>query len=341
MHGGLIKFVDDYDFTGMTRHKQTNMAKNNIIIYLIIGIVILVATGVIDLGGIISSGDDSKVVDSMNACPFGVGVVPSDGKTTITLNTGDALATSALGANVSYYVFEKDSGMFLKEGTTSAGTTSFTLPYCGEYSMILYDDDATGVDYLPVTLDLIQTYSSAQPVNVDLYRESAATIDKVRDPVDFDTNVSTTAGALTEFDIRISATTANAVLNNPVIRVEAQSNCTEEVYLPTLKSVTCPDRLAADAILDGEWCFMFEEQIISKDGARTFAGSFLVDSSTDCSAVSVDSNMTFSVIDTGMYIESDYKTQGISAFKFGTENPTGNVDVGASDATNTGFLSFN
>ena len=50
-------------------------------------------------------------------------IYPSDLETTIDLNTKDALATTDINANVTYYVFKAGTGEFIKSGTTSDGSS--------------------------------------------------------------------------------------------------------------------------------------------------------------------------------------------------------------------------
>lgn len=265
---------------------------------------------------------------------------PSDLTTTITLNTGDALATTAVGANVSYYVFDAN-GRYLKEGTTSSGTASFTVPTGGNnYKVLLYYDAGT-TDYLPTEVTFSTdgadpTGRAVQTINVDLLKESAATISKVRDPVDLNSNLtSTAAGSTVPFDLLIKASTSNAALYKPFIRAMGNKTSIEKVNFPGLTEITCPDRLPTGAT-QKTTCFQIDKIIKSSDGIQTYSGNLKIDSANAPGSTEV---MNFTIADTGIYKDADYKTKGYSAFKYGAENPVNDADIGAADSS-TGELGF-
>lgn len=309
---------------------KNNMAKNNqLLVYIVIGVVAALALGLIDMpsgiSDIFSSGDE---VDEL---------YPSDLKTTVTLNTGDALATTATNANVSYYVFDS-SGKYLKEGTTSSGTASFTVPSGGNYRILIYDDSSAtaAIDYLPIEVTFSTDGDSpadraVTTVNVDLFRESNITVEAIRDPVDLDRNVSQGVGQTVNFEVLISAETSNAVINKPILRIEGNSTCLELVTFPSLDAVTCPDRITLSTERKA-WCFKYNDQVKSSDGIKTFAGNLKMDASTACPTASDVDNVNITVMDTGIYKEANYKTAGYSAFKYGSENPISNANIGAGDS---------
>ena len=105
---------------------------NNGFIWMIVGVaaILLWSNGAFDafIGGE-DGGDDANIG-------------PADLKTTITLNTKDALATSATDAKVSYSVFNGD-GSYLKDGTTTTGTGSFTVPWDGDYTILAWKAGTT------------------------------------------------------------------------------------------------------------------------------------------------------------------------------------------------------
>jgi len=255
-------------------------------------------------------------------------IYPSDKETTITLNTGDELATTATDATVKWYLFDS-SGAYLKTGTTSSGTSSFNVPVSASYDLIIYYDEAGGNDFLPKEISFTTASEPTQTVNVDLRKESAATIDKVRDPVDLDTNVSVGAGQTVSFDLLISATTSNAALNNPIVVMNANSTSVESIKITGLAKVDCPDRLS-EATDRNLYCYKDTRQIIASDGIVTYTGSLKMD---DSSAAVDGDVVNFTIIDEGMYIESDYRTAGKSAFMYGAEDPVDDSDVAAADSS--------
>ena len=259
---------------------------------------------------------------------------PSDLKTTITLNAGDKLATTATNVNASYYVFTA-TGDYLKEGTLSTGTGSFTVPTGGNYKVILYSDTGT-TDYSPIEVSFSTdgddpTGRAVKTVNVDLYAESNATIDLVRDPVDLNGNVSIGAGQTVKFDILYSATTSNAAVNKPVIQIDVNDTCIvqNKVFITGLTKVDCPDRLSEGAYRDHVCFASGKERVSAEDGIVTVSGSFKIEDATNCFT---EDYILVTIMDTGIYKEADYKTQGYSAFKYDTENPISNADIGATDS---------
>jgi len=259
---------------------------------------------------------------------------PATLKTAVTLNAGDKLATTATNVNASYYVFTS-SGNYLKEGTLSSGTGSFEVPTGGNYKVILFSDTGT-TDYNPIEVSFSTdgddpTGRAVKTVNVDLYAESNATIDLVRDPVDLDGNITTTAGGTVKFDILYSATTSNAAVNKPIIQLDVNSSCVDQdqVALAGLSKVDCPDRLSEGAYRNHVCFDTGKERVASQDGIQIVSGSLKVNSATNCPTADY---ISIKVLDTGIYKEADYKTQGYSAFKYNTENPISDADIGATDS---------
>ena len=113
------------------------MAKNNQWVIWLIGLAVLaIAMGWVAIPNFGGNNNNNDVTD----------LYPSSMKTTVTLYTGDALATSPTNANVSYFIFDSN-GKYLKEGTTSAGTASFTVPTGGNFKYIVYDDTSACLLY--------------------------------------------------------------------------------------------------------------------------------------------------------------------------------------------------
>jgi len=301
------------------------MAKDNskILVWVLVAVVALLALGIINVDKIFGGDNEDDAKD----------LYPSTLTTTITLNTGDALATSATQTTVKYYVFTA-SGNYLKEGTTSSGTASFTVPTAGNYKLIAYYDEA-GTDYLPMEVSFSTDGSNpegraVQTVNMDLYKESNATISAVRDPVDLDTNITASAGASVDFDVLLKATTAYAALNKPVIVVDVNSSEWQDVSMSTLSEVTCPSRLTSGSQRE-KYCFQYNSPVLSSEGIQMFSGNLVADSAN---APVSNSQVNITVIDAGLYIEPNYKTSGYSAFKQSAlQNPLSKADVGATDSS--------
>ena len=312
------------------------MAKNNAILWIVGIAAVLLITGVFELPDFGGNGDDG--IDDR---------YPSTMKTSITLNTGDKLASSATDANVSYFVFD-DSGNYLKEGTTSSGTATFNVPAgISDYQILVYDDtSATAVlDYLPggyiddtdVFYDIIPLSTDGgdadkraeQTINVNMLRESNTSLTSVVDPIDLNKNVTGSAGETTSFDLYMKSETSNAAVREPIIVVQGNTTVVEKVSFVGLTEGTCPDRLTVDYVGEQLWCFPTNENLLSSNGLRKYSGTVKID---DVTAASINDILTFHVSDTGIYREADYKTAGLSAFKYGAENPITNADIGAGDS---------
>jgi len=299
------------------------MAKNNVWLIVAVVAVIAVMSGWISLP---SFGDNDRDIEEL---------YPSTLKTSMTLNTGDKLATSATDTNVSYYVFD-DAGNYLKEGTTSSGTASFDVPSgVNNYKILVWDDTSGTAEWDYLAEEIIfstdgsdPTKRAEQTINVDLYRESNVTLKAVRDPIDLNANVSATAGSTVAFEVLYQTEISNAAANKPVIMVDVNTTEVETVSISGLTSTPCPDRIATDG---GRKFYCFEDNkiLLSSEGIQSVSGTFKVASAV---TPSTTSEVVFRIIDSGMYRESDYKTAGYSAFKKGTENPVTNADIGARDS---------
>lgn len=299
------------------------MAKNNqLLVYIVIGAIVALAFGLVEMpSGISDMFSSSDDVDNL---------YPSDLKTTVTLNTGDELATSATDANVSYYVFSS-SGKFLKEGTTSAGTASFTVPSGGDYELLVWDDDASSPDYLAKWVTFSTNGDSPEDravstINVDLMKESTFNINALQDPVDLNQNLSHGLGQTVNFQMLFSANTSNAAGRKAVILIDVNSSEVQEITLSGTSVDVCPNRISVTA---GHkyYCFLYDKIVTSSDGIQSLSGTLLMDSST-----AATTNLGIRILDTGIYQDADYKTKGKAAFHDGTENPVTDADVGAADS---------
>jgi len=294
------------------------MAKNTgmIVILVAIGLIVLVGQGYIDLGGLMGGREGVSQGEAF----------PSDLETTITLNTKDALATTDTDATVSYYVF-KSNGEFVKSGTTSSGTASFTVNWAGDYEVLAYYD--TGTKFYPesITFTADGGEGAQKTINMGLIPASNITIDLARDPVDLDGNITVGTGQQVNFDLLYHVTDASSATYKPVITVDVNRTSVSDVSLGGLPEVACPDRLSVDS---GRKLMCFQDSTLkSIEHIRILQGSILFSSST--APGTGTEYMKFDVIDTQMYADPNYAVKGRSAFKEGTEDPNDDSNVGASD----------
>ena len=293
------------------------MARNNAIVW----IVIIVAALLLYQGGFFNSllGKGSKEVSEQ---------YPSDLKQSLTINTKDALASTDTDADVSYYLFD-DKGAWVKSGATVNGTATIDINYGKEYTIIAYSDSA----YYPVTETFkAEGGQSIKTLNLALNPVSNATIVSLRDPVDLDSNISSTAGSQVDFDLIYKVTSPNSAINEPIIVVDVNQTSVQDVYLSGLNKVTCPTRISVGS---GRKLFCFQDTtLLSKNGLRTVSGNVLFSSSITPSKTDL---LYVTIIDKQMYADPNYATVGISAFKVGAENPNTLADVGASDSVKVGI----
>jgi len=305
------------------------MAKQNMLVWLVVaGIAIyFISTGGF-LEGLTGSGD----VDTL---------YPSDLKTTITLNVGDELATSATNVNASYYVFTSD-GDYLKEGVTgSDGTADFDVPTAGHYKLLVFNDygAVADTDYLPEVMTFSTdgddpTKRAVQTINIKLQKESNATIEAVQDPLDLNANVTASKGTTVAFNLLISAESSDAAINEPVVRLHYNGSIIESVKMGDLAEESCPDRVTTSSEFEDQ-CFKIGGRIKASDGIQYYSGTLKMDSVHFVSGVSpVDNAVNFTILDTGIYRRADYKTAGFDAFEYSTENPVSNANIGAGDSNN-------
>lgn len=283
--------------------------------------IVLIAVGVVlytngSLNGILGGGASTPTPDKTI-------LYPSTLETTITLNTKDALATTDTNANVSYYVFKSD-GSFLKSGTTATGTASFTVNYIGDYEILAYSDST----YYPVTSTFTVEEGAAQKtINLALNAVSNLTVVTVRDPVDFDQNMSCSAGATSDFEVIYKTTKANAATYKPVIVVDANSTSSKTVTMSGLTAVGCPSRLTTSA---GRQKYCFQADTVASTAGQTAKKGTITWSASP--AVGASEQTTISVLDTQEYADTNFATIGKAAFHEGTQNPADLSNVGASDS---------
>lgn len=274
---------------------------------------------------------------SMQPSPTPQNLIPSDLKTTITLNTKDALAITPTNAGVNYYVF-KDSGEFYKEGTTQSGTTSFDVQYGGNYKLIAYNDTSadSGVGYLPEQTSFLADSGegSVKTINMKLYKVGGMSISSARDPIDLDANITCGTGSTVDWQVLFKENVSNAAVLNPVLVIDANATGIDSAGITVGSSgwskVDCPSRLSGFATTRKLTCFAYSGVVTSAMGIQTIDGSVKY-SNAISPGCSKDNIIMFTMIDQQMYAEPDYVTAGYSAFKIGTQD-TQDTDVGSVDS---------
>jgi hypothetical protein len=291
-------------------------------IVVIVGIVLLINAQPAFLSNLL--GKDSTSTD-------GSSVPPADKQQTITLNTKNALSTSDINANVSYYVFS-DDGKFVKSGTTATGTASFTVNYGASYKILAYTDGT----YYPQERSFVADGNGAaqQTINLGLNPVSNATINKVRNPVDLSANITVGVGKTVDFDVLYAPTSSSSAINSPVIVFDVNQTSVSDVTLGTKTKIPCPIRLTTSAQRK-KICYQ-DTTLLSTDSLRVVSGKIVFSGTT---TPGTTDGMTVTIIDTQKYADPNFAIKGYDAFHDGTENLNTNLDVGAADSISY-FLEF-
>jgi len=266
------------------------------------------------------------------------GLVPADLKTTITLNTKDALATSSTIAPVNYYVFKANTGEFIKEGTTNGdGQDAFDVQYGGSYKIIAYNDTSatSGAGFLPEEITFVadNEEGSLKTINMELNKVGGLQIIDVRDPVDLNGNISYGAGSTQSFQILYKNNVSNAAVLNPTIVLEGNRTGIDsdgiKIVTSGYSSVDCPNRLTLRFSANRFWCFKYNGVVTSSDGIQTVDGTIKFD---DTSSPGTTSHLGVYLLDEQQVKKANYIQAGSSAFYTAAED-TADADVGAVDST--------
>jgi hypothetical protein len=289
--------------------------KNMWIWVVVIGVVVLFATGVIKLP---SSGTETPQLTTPTA--------PSDLKCTLTLYTRDALATSTTPINVSYFLF--NGGNNLKSSGSTSGTdgsATITMNWGSTYKILAYYDES-GTDFhaaeTSVTCD-----TPTMTKYLYLNKESNATISKLRDPTDFDENISATAGSTLSFDILYKATTSNAAVRAPMAIVDANLTSVVDVAITGATKVTCPTRISTTTGRKNICFDMGKDWVKASDGTLTIPATVQFSATT---APSTADQLNVKIADQATWQKASATTY--SDFVLGAENSETYADVGAGDS---------
>lgn len=253
--------------------------------------------------------------------------VPSDLSVTVTLNTRNALSATGANANVSYYIFGAD-GKYVTEGTTAAGTASVSLNALASYQILTLQ----ATTYAPkVTAYTVPSGVGSDTIAIDMYPLATPVVDSVQDALGdtTDSNITLGLGAQKGFKIYYSAGNASSEVYKPVIVVDYNTSSTAAsgIAISGLSTVTCPDRLTT-ATGRSKVCFQ-DASLKTANSPMVLSGSV---KASDTITPGSNDVLTFTVIDTMMYANPNYKSVGISAFVEGTQNANDKSNVGTPDS---------
>ena len=261
-----------------------------------------------------------------------VGRCPSSGLTEVTLNTQEALASSATDAEVDYYVY--DDGSLVKEGSTTAGTVSFDIE-CGvgrEYTMLVINETvAHGFYPKTVTVDA----SGATDVhNLELYQYGEIGISSIvssADPTGA-VNISGGQGKTCGFTITFANNESASGFDKPLILCQVNSTAITDLTMTGVTEVSAkrPSRIGPTTGMM-YYTFEYPSLIKSTDAGVKVSGKIQFSSSATFSDA-LTNNMSCIIADQAKYQDPSYKTLSLAdGFILAAEDET-ITDIGAIDS---------
>ncbi len=261
-----------------------------------------------------------------------VGRCPSSGLTEVTLNTQEALASSATDAEVDYYVY--DDGSLVKEGSTTAGTVSFDIE-CGanrEYTMLVINE-TVAEGFYPQTVTVDAT-GATDTHNLKMYQYGEIGLSSIvssSDPTG-GANVSGGQGKTCGFTITFANNESASGFDKPLILCQVNSTAITDVSMTGVTEATAK-RPARIGPVTGMMYYTFEYpgMIKSTDAGVKVSGKIQFSSSATFSNA-VTNNMSCIIADQTEYQVAEYKTLSLTdGFILAAEDET-ITDVGAIDS---------
>ena len=259
---------------------------------------------------------------------------PSSGLTEVTLNTQEALASTATDAMVSYYVY--DNGVLVKEGTSgSDGEVSFDLGCSiGQKYTMLVVNESTSSGYYPQTVTVDAT-KSTDVHNLKMYEYGEIALGYVgsyADPARGD-NIYAGLGKTCEFEISFSENESASAFNKPLImclaNVSSVIDVTMDSTIVTEAAAKKPIRLSAKTGYQ-YYAFEYDTLLKSTDSGPKITGKIEFSASTTPKGAD---NFSCLIVDQATFKVAEYKTLSLSdGFLQATENTETLADVGAPDS---------
>ncbi len=261
------------------------------------------------------------------------GRCPSSGLTEITLNTQEALASTATNANVAYYAF--DNGVLVKEGSTGTdGTVSFDLGCAvGQKYTVLVLNETVQTGFYPKTI----TVDASGPTdvhNMKLYEFGGITIANLGSSVDpaevanVSGGVGKTCGIILTFAVNETA----SGYNKPLIMCQANISTVSNIHF---NGVTRADAKAPVRVSSytgwSYWTFELDRMLESTEGAVKLTGTIEFGASAPVNAKA--NNLSCVIVDQSTFKVAEYKTLSLSdGFLEAAENTETRAEIGAPDS---------
>lgn len=272
------------------------------------------------------------------------GKCPSSGLTEVTINTQEALASTATNAGTDYYIFDKD-GVFITTGASgSDGQSVFDLE-CAigkKYDAIVFNDTANDGFYAQKIE--IDASGPTDTHNLKMYQYGEVNLVSVAsstDPLGYN-QVAAGTGKTCGITITFNENETASAFNKPLIM--CMFNTTEVVDID-LNGVNEADSKKPTRItpISGYTYQTFEldKLLKSTDSAQKISGTVEFDGTTTTFGGSI--NCT--IADQATWLKAEYQTLSLNeGFLVGAENSESRANVGGPDtstASHPGRLHFN
>jgi len=261
------------------------------------------------------------------------GKCPSSGLTEITINTQEALASTATNSVHDYYVFDKDGVLVTNGNSGGDGQSTFDIK-CGinkEYDVVVLNDSANSGFYAQEFV--VDASESTFTKNLQTYEYGQMDISNIGSDADpaGTANVSSGIGKTCSFTITYTVNESASAYNKPLILCEANSTSVQDVTMSGVSEADSKKPTRKSVATSGNEWFVFEqdEMIKSTDAAQKVSGKILFSSSVTPDSTS---NMTCEIVDQATYKKAAYKTLSLNEGFVEAAEDDSNSDVGAPDS---------
>ncbi len=269
--------------------------------------------------------------------PTPTGQCPSSGLTSVTINTQEALASSATDSVHDYYVFDKDGVLVSNGNSGSDGSSTFDVQ-CGagkKYDAIVLNESANLGFY--AEMFEIDAFESTFSTNLQTYEYGTMDISAISSDADPSggSNISSGLGKVCGFTITFTVNESASAFNKPLILCQANTTGIIDITMPALTEADSkrPTRMSALPSYDW-WVFELDKKILSTDAAQKASGKIQFSSSNTPDG---SKYMNCSIVDQATYKKADYKTLGLNqGFVVAAEDDS-NANVGAPDSKGLGL----